>query len=470
MFENNYNSETNTKETEYVPVGDNTVQENNKKKKGSFKKVLKTVGALCCIAAISTGSIIGYRYFSNGEGKDHKSNSLTDKSSSEDQKDSENEKSTTSDRAEGVDYQANSLLQLSKSENALSTQEIYKKVIPSVVGVSSTFQYETPSQQYGGLFGYFYGDDGSQGDGSQGDGSQGGGNIQNATGTGTGIIISEDGYLMTNAHVICDDQYGCAKEVSVLMSDEKEYPAAIVGYDAQTDIAVLKVDAAGLTAAEIGDSSSVQVGDAAIAIGNPLGFDLFGTLTVGYISGIDREIAADDTIMNLIQTDAAINSGNSGGPLINDCGQIIGINSMKLSTTYSSSSASIEGLGFAIPINEAKKIVDDLMTNGHVTGRPQLGITCRNVSSASSQQPQEKGSSPINGVLVNEVTAGGSAEKAGVQANDVIVGADGKAVETVEELNQIKNKFNAGDTLSLTIIRDNKYCKIDVVLEEAAAQ
>ena len=143
---------------------------------------------------------------------------------------------------------------------------------------------------------------------------------------------------------------------------------------------------------------------------------------------------------------------------------------MKLSTTYSSSSASIEGLGFAIPINEAKKIVDDLMTNGHVTGRPQLGITCRNVSSASSQQPQEKGSSPINGVLVNEVTAGGPAEKAGVQANDVIVGADGKAVETVEELNQIKNKFNAGDTLSLTIIRDNKYCKIDVVLEEAAAQ
>ncbi len=460
MFENNYNSETNTKETEYVPIGENTVQEKNKKKKGSFKRVLKTVCALCCIAAVSTGSIIGYRYFSSGEGKNHKLNSLADKSISEDKKESENEKLTSSDIAEDIYYKASSLLQLSKSENALSTQEIYKKVIPSVVGVSATFQYEAPSQQYGGLYEYFYGNGGSQG----------GGSIQNATGTGTGIVISEDGYIVTNAHVIYANDYGRAMEVSILMSDEKEYPATIVGYDVQTDIAVLKVDATGLTAAEIGDSSSIQVGDAAIAIGNPLGFDLFGTLTVGYISGIDREIAADDRIMNLIQTDAAINSGNSGGPLINDCGQIIGINSMKLSNTYSSSSATIEGLGFAIPINEAKKIVDDLMTNGRVTGRPQLGITCRDVSTISSQQTQEKGGFPINGVLVNEVTEGGAAEKAGVQVNDVIVGADGKSVETIEELNQIKNKFSAGDTLSLTIIRCNKYCNIDVVLEETPAQ
>ena len=168
--------------------------------------------------------------------------------------------------------------------------------------------------------------------------------------------------------------------------------------------------------------------------------------------------------MHLIQTDAAINNGNSGGPLVNDKGQVIGINSMKLSNGYStsSSSATIEGLGFAIPINEAREIVDDLMNNGYVTGRPQLGITCQNVTSTQN--------SSLSGVKILGVNENGAAEKAGLQVGDVIVGADGKQVGTISELNQVKNEFKAGDTLKITVIRDNKYVDIDVVLEQAVIE
>ena len=159
-------------------------------------------------------------------------------------------------------------------------------------------------------------------------------------------------------------------------------------------------------------------------------------------------------------TDAAINSGNSGGPLVNDKGQVIGINSMKISSSYSSSSeAAIEGLGFAIPINEAQEIVNDLMNNGYVTGRPQLGITCQDVTSAQNS---------LSGIYVVGVNENGAADKAGVQAGDVIVGVNGQQVSTVTELNRIKNEFKAGDTLKLTVIRENKYTEIDVVLEESA--
>ena len=171
----------------------------------------------------------------------------------------------------------------------------------------------------------------------------------------------------------------------------------------------------------------------------------------------------NDSVMHLIQTDAAINNGNSGGPLVNDKGQVIGINSMKLSNNYSSSeSATIEGLGFAIPINEARAIVDDLMNNGYVTGRPQLGITCQNVTSTQN--------SSLSGVKILGMNENGAAEKAGLQVGDVIVGADGKQVGSISELNQVKNQFKAGDTLKITVIRENKYVDINVVLEEAVIE
>lgn len=428
MFENKYNSETNTNEAEYIPVP----EVENKKKNGGFRKMVKAVAALCCIAAVSVGSVAVYRNIDNKN---------TDKNEN---KTEIAENTAANEESTDTDYEVMSLLQLSQSEGALTTQEIYQKVLPSVVGVTSTFSYRQQNG-YGGMFGY----------------SNQGGATGQVQGTGTGIIMSADGYIVTNAHVVYDSEYGGkASAVSILLSNEEEYTAEIIGYDTQTDIAVLKVnDAPQLTAAEFGDSSALSVGDTALAIGNPLGFDLFGTLTVGYISGLNREIAMDDAVMHLIQTDAAINSGNSGGPLVNDKGQVIGINSMKMSSSYSSSEASIEGLGFAIPINEAQEIVNDLMNNGYVTGRPQLGITCQDVTSAQNS---------LSGVYVVGVNENGAADKAGLQAGDVIVGVNGQQVSTITELNRIKNEFKAGDTLKLTVIRENKYTEINVVLEESA--
>ncbi len=427
MFENKYNSETNTKETEYVPVPEADYRK--RKSSGGF---LKAFSCICLMAAVSAGSIAGYRYFSVHENTDVK----PDKSAV-----TENIRPAA---PVNTDYEVESLLQLSKSEGALTTQEIYQKVLPSVVGVTSVFTYQ--QQNSYGMFGY--GQNGSQ--------------VGEVKGTGTGIVMSADGYIITNAHVIYDSKYGGkASSVSILLSNREEYEAEIIGYDTQTDIAVLKVhDAPSLTAAEFGDSSALSVGDTALAIGNPLGFDLFGTLTVGYISGLNREIAMDDALMHLIQTDAAINSGNSGGPLVNDKGQVIGINSMKLSSSYTSSEATIEGLGFAIPINEAQAIVNDLLNNGYVTGRPQLGISCQNVTSSQN--------SSLSGIKVLGINENSAAEKAGLQVGDVIVGANGQQIGTISELNKIKNEFKAGDTLKLTVIRENRYTDINIVLEEAA--
>ena len=248
---------------------------------------------------------------------------------------------------------------------------------PVGCGVQSTFTSTANNSAYnyyGGFFG-FGGNNGQNG-------------TQQAVGVGTGIIMSEDGYIVTNAHVIYDDEngYGEATAVQIQMSDEKTtYDAKIVAYDKEADIAVLKIDAKGLTAAEFGDSDKCEVGEAVVAIGNPLGLEFQNTVTCGIISALNRKVTINDNAMTLIQTDAAINNGNSGGPLINSSGQVIGINSAKMSSTYSSSGASVEGLGFAIPMTEAKQIVDDLINYGYVTGRPQLGITCQDVSQAVSE-------------------------------------------------------------------------------------
>ncbi len=440
MFENKYDFEKNVIETEYVPVEEN-LEDKNKIKKNSFRKKVKVFISAICVVAISVSSVSTYKYFDN-------KNNLDSSVNIEDKSFSSAEVSTEKLTASTENYSTANLLELSKSENALSTQEIYTKVLPSVVGVSASFS-NSQSNSNGNYFGY------GMPDGNYGE--------QDVTGTGTGIVMSTDGYILTNAHVIYSSSYGEATEVSILMFDETEYTAKVVAFDAQTDVAVLKVEASGLVAAEFGDSSELQVGDTAIAIGNPLGFDLFGTLTVGYISGLNREVSANDMLLNLIQTDAAINSGNSGGPLVNDSGQVIGINSMKMSSSYTS--ATIEGLGFAIPINEAKEIVDELLANGYVTGRPQIGITCRAISENSQYSGNENISA--TGLLIEEVAVGGAAELAGLQSGDIIVSADGIEVTTVQELNDIKNKHNAGDILKLTVIRNNQQFDFEVTLAEA---
>ena len=204
----------------------------------------------------------------------------------------------------------------------------------------------------------------------------------------------------------------------------------------------------------------LEVGELVIAIGNPLGFDLFGSVTSGIVSALNREISINEKQMKLIQTDAAINSGNSGGPLLNSCGQVIGINSAKMSSNYSSS-ASIEGLGFAIPISEAKNIIDDLISYGYVTGKPQIGISCVDVDELYSRYyniPQ--------GIWVREVEEGSAAEKAGIKVGDVIIGIEGEAVSSIKEMNEIKNKYKAGDEITLTISRSNEDIEIKLVLQE----
>ncbi len=428
MFENNYNTETNTKETEYVPVAETVQQE--KKKKGGSKKFLKAVFSLCLVAGVGAGSIFGYRYV-----KDHP----FDKDNGSDTK------SIVSENKAPEDYVASPMFSLSKSEGSLTPQEIYKKCIPSVVGVTSTFNYVV--NQNSGFFG-------------------GGSSSQQAVGTGTGIVMSEDGYIITNAHVICDTETTSkavkASKVTVMLSDESEHDAEIVGYDSQADVALLKIDASNLTAAEFGDSAALTVGDSAYAIGNPLGFDLFGTLTVGYISGLDREVGTDASIINLIQTDAAINNGNSGGPLINDKGQVIGINSMKLSSAYTNQ-AMIEGLGFAIPMNQAMELISQIKEYGKVI-RTKLGISCVNITSQTASQLGEDVTA-ADGVYVSSVEKDSACDKAGIQAGDIIVGVDDASVQNINELNQIKNKHKEGDKITLKIIRDKKFETVEVILQ-----
>ena len=218
-----------------------------------------------------------------------------------------------------------------------------------------------------------------------------------------------------------------------------------MGADEKTDLAVLKIDAKNLAAAPLGDSNLCEVGDLAVAIGNPLGQELAGTVTSGVISAVNRKMTVDGRVYNLIQTDAAINPGNSGGALVNKYGQVIGINSIKMSQT------GVEGIGFAIATSEAKPIIDDLMKNGYVSGRPLIGITATESRS---------------GLSVYSVSDGSGAKKAGIKEGDLIVKADGTAVKTVAELNEIKEKKNPGDKIKLSIIRDGELMEIDIVLSE----
>ena len=338
-----------------------------------------------------------------------------------------------------------SLIDIAARGDAKPLPDIVDEIMPSVVGVSSTFEAELPEYD---MFGFTTGRSQSQ----------------KFVATGTGIIISEDGYIATNAHVIYDSESeykaGKAVGVSILFSDESEHEAKIIAYDIQTDLAVLKVDSTDLTPATFGDSDELRVGELVIAIGNPLGFDLFGSVTSGIVSALNREISINDKDMTLIQTDAAINSGNSGGPLLNSCGQVIGINSAKMSSNYGT--ASIEGLGFAIPINEAKEIIDDLINYNYVKGRPQIGITTIDIDESQSSFYNI----PM-GVYVRTVEEGSAADEAGLQVGDVIIDVDGTAVKTGAELSKIKNEHKAGETITVTVTRHGKDIKLNVVLQEA---
>lgn len=281
-----------------------------------------------------------------------------------------------------------------------------------------------------------------------------------ATATGSGIIISEDGYIITNNHVISSSSsssyytIGEANSIKVTLNgDETQYDAKIVGTDSQTDLAVIKIDKTGLTAAELGSSSSVQVGEFAMAIGSPLGMQ--NTVTGGMISALDREVTdSDGKTFTLIQTDAAINSGNSGGALVNSKGQVIGINTLKVSST------GVEGMGFAIPIDSAKPIIEQLIQYNKVK-RPYIGIAGRDLDEATAKR-----NNLVVGIYVASVDEYSAAEKAGIKAGDVIVKADGQEIKTMTELNNIKNTHNIGDTMTVTVNRNGQEKEITLTLQE----
>ena len=277
---------------------------------------------------------------------------------------------------------------------------------------------------------------------------------------GSGFIISEDGYVLTNYHVIAEAVKG-SHDIKVLRSDGTSYIATVIGYEEENDVAVLKIDAEEtLSAATIGNSDEMLVGEQVYAIGNPLG-ELEYTLTSGKVSAMDREIRSSDastgetTTINMFQTDAAINSGNSGGPVYNSRGEVIGIATAKYSET------GIEGLGFAIPINDAIRIANDLISDGYVRGKAYMGV---NVGTVTASAAQYYGL--VEGAIVATVTEGSCAEKAGLQESDIIVAVDGESVSSREELIAVKRDYRAGDSAVLKVYRGGAYIELTIVFDE----
>jgi len=270
---------------------------------------------------------------------------------------------------------------------------------------------------------------------------------------GSGFILTEDGYIVTNHHVI-----ESASKVFVVTNAGQEYPATVVGSDSTNDLALLKVEATDLPAATLGSSDDLIIGDMVMAIGNPLG-DLTSTMTVGYVSGKNREIATDNTIIDMIQTDAAINPGNSGGPLFNARGEVVGITTAKYSGT-TSSGASIEGIGFAIPIDDVLSIISDLMDYGYVTGA-YLGVTVQNMDQASASMY----GLPM-GAYVIEVVPGASADRAGIQPKDIIIALGEYEVESITDLTRTLRNFRAGDTTTITVIRSGAQLDLSITFDE----
>lgn len=271
---------------------------------------------------------------------------------------------------------------------------------------------------------------------------------------GSGIVMTADGYILTNNHVIEGTRW---VDVVLLDGSEQRYEAKLVGRDSQSDLAVLKVEAEDLTPAEFGDSSLVQVGDPALALGNPLGSQFAGSMTDGIVSFRDRGVTVDGYEMELIQTTAALNSGNSGGALLNAYGQVIGVTTLKMM----SDSDTIEGLGFAIPTNTVKTVVDTLIAQGHVGGRPTIGITGRSLSMQECLDAQVPG-----GVMVVTVEEKSDAFQKGLRPGDIITQVNGEAVTSVEDINAIKESLTSGDVLELEVVRDGATRTVQVELVE----
>ena len=383
-----------------------------KKKKFNGKRVVRSAVALVLAAAMGfAGGFVGAKF--GGSGKVVIQQVAP---------------SSTADSASGSD---SSITAASSSGSSLTTEQVADLVSPSVVVITTEQVVYSQWSWYG--------------------------QNQVESGAGSGVIISSDGYILTCAHVVDG-----ASTITVTIGD-KDYTATLVGEDTTSDIAVIKIDADGLTPATVGNSDSLKVGQSVMAVGNPLG-ELGGTVTGGMISALNRSVTIQGSssvnTMSLIQMDASVSPGNSGGGLFNMNGELVGIVNAK------SSSSDAEGLGFAIPINDAIKVAQELLENGYVTGRPYLGITYLAVTDA--QTASQLGVNAY-GVYVVEVVKGGPAEKAGLQAGDRIVSVDGTEIASKDDLGTLMQKHAAGDTLSITIARDGQMQTVNVTLGEKTA-
>ena len=394
------------------PVQPQDAQPPKKKKKFNGKRVARSAVALVLAAAMGfAGGFVGAKF--GGSGKVVIQQVAP---------------SSTADSASGSD---SSITAASSSGSSLTTEQVADLVSPSVVVITTEQVVYSQWSWYG--------------------------QNQVESGAGSGVIISSDGYILTCAHVVDG-----ASTITVTIGD-KDYTATLVGEDTTSDIAVIKIDADGLTPATVGNSDSLKVGQSVMAVGNPLG-ELGGTVTGGMISALNRSVTIQGSssvnTMSLIQMDASVSPGNSGGGLFNMNGELIGIVNAK------SSSSDAEGLGFAIPINDAIKVAQELLENGYVTGRPYLGITYLAVEDA--QTAAQLGVNAY-GVYVVEVVKGGPAEKAGLQAGDRIVSVDGTEIASKDDLGTLMQKHAAGDTLSITIAREGQMQTVNVTLGEKTA-
>ena len=304
-------------------------------------------------------------------------------------------------------------------EGALSLQDIYRKNIPSVVSISAAF--------LGG------------------------------SSSGTGVILSSDGYIVTNAHLVAE-----AVSVTVRLSDDRVFQAQLIGRDTASDLAVIRIDAQDLVPASFGDSSALQVGDAVVAIGDPLGTELRGTMTDGIISAINRDISLEGRTMSLIQTNAALNEGNSGGPLIDAYGNVVGINTMKIGSLLSAYSA--EGLGFAIPSATVKAVVDQLVNQGYVSGRPTLGIDGESLSVFYQHYYHLPA-----GLYLTQVRPGSGAALAGLAPGDILLTVNDQPILTGDDLNRVLYALDIGDQVTLTIYRAGNQGTLTLTVEEDTA-
>ena len=351
-----------------------------------------------------------------------------------------------------------SVVEAASGQDSLSVSEIAKKCRTSIVAIETETKVVYNSYDNGypfGMFGYGYGY------GFNPYGGRGGQQEYTETAAGSGIVLSEDGYILTNNHVIS----GADKITVYVMpedgkSEETTYDATLVASSESNDIAVLKIDAEGLTPAVFGDSDQLEIGELAVAIGNPMG-SVHGFVTAGIISATERELTIDDVTISAIQTDAAINPGNSGGGLFDSYGNLIGIVYAK------SSSVSIEGIGYAIPVNDVKELIDQMINEPEKVqaqtkgSQIMLGITIVDITEAMSKQY----SMPV-GVYVREVSEMSAAERAGLTKGDIIVAFDGKTVTCADDLNAIKAEQTPGDTVDMTIDRNGKEMTIEIVIPQ----